>query len=42
VPNGDVTELDLHINDPAFAEAAARKLIDLMGTRDRQRTLEAL
>jgi uncharacterized protein (UPF0261 family) len=26
----EVTELDLHINDPAFADAAARKLIELM------------
>jgi uncharacterized protein (UPF0261 family) len=26
----DVAELDLHINDPAFADAVARKLIDLM------------
>jgi uncharacterized protein (UPF0261 family) len=26
----DVTELDLHINDPEFADAAARKLIELM------------
>ena len=25
-----VTELDLHINDPEFAEAAARKLLELM------------
>jgi uncharacterized protein (UPF0261 family) len=26
----EVTELDLHINDPEFAEAAARKLLELM------------
>lgn len=26
----EVDELDLHINDPAFADAAARKLIELM------------
>jgi uncharacterized protein (UPF0261 family) len=26
----DVVELDLHINDPAFADAAARKLLELM------------
>jgi len=26
----DVTELDLHINDPAFADAAANKLLELM------------
>ncbi len=26
----DVTELDLHINDPAFADTAARKLVELM------------
>ncbi len=29
----DRTELDLHLNDPAFAEAAAEKLIDLMKTQ---------
>jgi uncharacterized protein (UPF0261 family) len=29
-PSLDVTALDLHINDPEFAEAAAVKLIDLM------------
>jgi len=27
---GEVTELDLHINDPEFADVAARKLLDLM------------
>jgi uncharacterized protein (UPF0261 family) len=27
-----VDELDLHINDPEFADAAARKLIELMNT----------
>jgi uncharacterized protein (UPF0261 family) len=26
----DVSELDLHINDPAFADAAAHKLLELM------------
>jgi uncharacterized protein (UPF0261 family) len=26
----DITELDLHINDPEFADAAAGKLLDLM------------
>ena len=26
----DVTELDLHVNDPEFADAAARKLLELM------------
>jgi uncharacterized protein (UPF0261 family) len=25
-------ELDLHINDPAFADAAAQTLFDLVGT----------
>jgi uncharacterized protein (UPF0261 family) len=29
-----VEELDLHINDPEFAEAAARKLIELMTRRE--------
>jgi len=28
--NVEVTELDLHINDPEFADAAARKLLELM------------
>jgi len=27
---GEVVELDLHINDPEFADAAARKLLELM------------
>jgi len=27
----EVTELDLHLNDPAFAEAAAQRLLALMG-----------
>ena len=31
----DVAELDLHINDPEFADAAARKLIELMRTTSR-------
>jgi uncharacterized protein (UPF0261 family) len=30
LPEDRVTELDLHINDPAFAEAAAMKLVELM------------
>jgi uncharacterized protein (UPF0261 family) len=30
LPGRDVIELDLHINDPEFADAAARKLIELM------------
>ena len=30
LPGVDVAELDLHINDPEFADAAARKLLDLM------------
>jgi uncharacterized protein (UPF0261 family) len=30
LPGRDVVELDLHINDPEFADAAARKLIELM------------
>jgi uncharacterized protein (UPF0261 family) len=29
----EVDELDLHINDPEFADAAARKLIQLMKER---------
>ena len=32
-PQAERVELDLHINDPAFAEAAARKLLQMMGTR---------
>jgi len=28
--NVEVRELDLHINDPEFAEAAAHKLLELM------------
>ena len=31
----EVVELDLHINDPEFAERAAAKLIELMGARTR-------
>jgi uncharacterized protein (UPF0261 family) len=30
LPGIEVAELDLHINDPEFAEAAARRLIELM------------
>jgi uncharacterized protein (UPF0261 family) len=30
LPGGDVVELDLHINDPEFAEAAARRLIEML------------
>ena len=30
----DVRELDLHINDPEFADAAARKLLELMKELD--------
>lgn len=29
-PGADVTELDLHINDPAFAEACANKLLAML------------
>jgi uncharacterized protein (UPF0261 family) len=36
LPGADVAELDLHINDPEFADAAAAKLIELM---HRQRDL---
>ena len=32
LPGVDVTELDLHINDPEFADAAANKLIELMNS----------
>jgi uncharacterized protein (UPF0261 family) len=32
-PGVDVTELDLHINDPAFAAACAQKLLELMGRK---------
>jgi uncharacterized protein (UPF0261 family) len=32
-PDVDVTELDLHINDPAFAEACANKLLGMMAKR---------
>jgi uncharacterized protein (UPF0261 family) len=30
LPAADVSELDLHINDPEFADGAARRLIELM------------
>lgn len=30
LPEGNVTELDLHINDEAFADAAASKLVEMM------------
>jgi uncharacterized protein (UPF0261 family) len=30
LPGDRVVELDLHINDPEFAEAAAMKLIEMM------------
>ena len=33
LPADRVSELDLHINDPAFAEAAAARLIEMIGTR---------
>jgi uncharacterized protein (UPF0261 family) len=36
LPGRDVRELDLHINDAAFADAAAARLLELMGsTRSR-------
>jgi uncharacterized protein (UPF0261 family) len=35
-----VEELDLHINDPAFADRAAAKLIELMRIADRTRPQE--
>ncbi|MEO8520025.1 MAG: Tm-1-like ATP-binding domain-containing protein [Acidobacteriota bacterium] len=45
LPGADVTELDLHINDPAFADTAARKLVELMkaapASSRRARTLNA-
>jgi len=35
LPGADVAELPLHINDPAFADAAAHKLIELIRTKTR-------
>jgi uncharacterized protein (UPF0261 family) len=35
-PGVDVTELDLHINDPAFAAACAEKLLALMANGRRR------
>ena len=40
LPAEVVTELDLHINDPAFAEAAAQRLIDMLETSSAQRSPE--
>jgi uncharacterized protein (UPF0261 family) len=37
---GVVTELDLHINDPEFAEAAASRLVDMLATSRQQRSTE--
>jgi len=37
LPDDVVTELDLHINDPEFAEAAAQRLIDLLAASSRKR-----
>ena len=37
LPRAQVTELDLHVNDPEFADAAARRLIEMMRTTDRHR-----
>jgi uncharacterized protein (UPF0261 family) len=34
-PNVELIELDLHINDPAFAAACANKLLELMANRAR-------
>ena len=34
-------ELDLHINDPEFADAAARKLLELMSVRRLESTTDA-
>jgi uncharacterized protein (UPF0261 family) len=33
----EVAELDLHINDPEFADATARKLLELMKTSSTRR-----
>jgi uncharacterized protein (UPF0261 family) len=32
-PHVELIELDLHINDPAFADACARKLLELMARK---------
>ena len=37
---GLVTELDLHINDPAFAEAAAQRLIDMLAASRQRSAIE--
>ena len=40
LPDDVVTELDLHINDPEFAEAAARRLIELLAAWRERRSSE--
>lgn len=39
LPPPVVTELDLHINDPAFADTAARMLIEMLAARSARRDL---